>query len=110
MRYKLLGHSGPRVSELCLGTMIFGEEWGWGAGKDESRRIFDYWLHAWDGMTPVEEVMRAFDDLVRAGKVLYARVRSQVALGSAAMPAPRAARSTRARRSRSASGVRGRGS
>jgi aryl-alcohol dehydrogenase-like predicted oxidoreductase len=25
----------------------------------------------WDGMTPVEEVMRALDDLVRAGKVLY---------------------------------------
>jgi aryl-alcohol dehydrogenase-like predicted oxidoreductase len=30
-----------------------------------------YWLHMWDSMTPVEEVMRAFDDLVRAGKVLY---------------------------------------
>jgi aryl-alcohol dehydrogenase-like predicted oxidoreductase len=29
------------------------------------------WLHAWDFTTPVEEVMRAFDDLVRAGKVLY---------------------------------------
>jgi len=150
MRYKLLGRSGLRVSELCLGTMTFGEEWGWGASRDESRKIFDafveaggnfldtankytegtsekllgdfvksdrgrfvvatkytssmrdgdpngggnhrkamvegleaslrrlgtdyvdlYWLHAWDAMTPVEEVMRAFDDLVRAGKVLY---------------------------------------
>jgi len=30
-----------------------------------------YWLHAWDYTTPVEEVMRALDDLVRAGKVLY---------------------------------------
>ena len=30
-----------------------------------------YYLHAWDGTTPVDEVMRAFDDLVRAGKVLY---------------------------------------
>ena len=29
------------------------------------------WLHIWDQITPVEEVMRAFDDLVRAGKVLY---------------------------------------
>jgi aryl-alcohol dehydrogenase-like predicted oxidoreductase len=29
------------------------------------------YLHAWDGMTPVEEVVRALDDLVRAGKVLY---------------------------------------
>lgn len=31
-----------------------------------------YYLHAWDnGRTPIDEVMRAFDDLVRAGKVLY---------------------------------------
>ena len=153
MRYKLLGNSGLRVSELCLGAMTFGEEWGWGASRDESRRIFDafaeaggnfidtankytegnseklvgefmgrdrerfvlatkytcsmrsgdpnaggnhrksmvqsleaslkrlstdyvdlYWLHAWDYMTPVEEVMRAFDDLVRSGKVLYAGI------------------------------------
>jgi len=154
MRYKLLGKSGLRVSELCLGTMTFGEDWGWGASKDESRQIFDafvsadgnfidtangytdgssekivgdfiatdrerfvvatkysfplamndkagnpngsgnhrknmmqslegslkrlntdyidlFWLHAWDFMTPIEEVMRAFDDLVRSGKVLY---------------------------------------
>jgi aryl-alcohol dehydrogenase-like predicted oxidoreductase len=150
MRYKLLGRSGLRVSELCLGTMTFGDDWGWGAPKDESKRIFDMfadaggnfidtannytngtsekfvgefvkgdrdhfviatkytlnergtdpnfggnhrknmrrsiegslsrldtdhidllWLHMWDGMTPVEEVMRALDDLVREGKVLY---------------------------------------
>src|SRR6185437_11700431 len=30
-----------------------------------------YWLHVWDGLTPIEEVMRALDDVVRAGKVLY---------------------------------------
>jgi len=150
MNYQLLGRSGLRVSELCLGTMTFGEEWGWGANSEESRAIFDaftaaggnfldtadgytngtsekmvgefasaeraryvlatkfsfnqrrgdpngggnhrknmvqalegslrrlgtdyvdlYWMHAWDEMTPVDEVMRAFDDLVRAGKVLY---------------------------------------
>jgi aryl-alcohol dehydrogenase-like predicted oxidoreductase len=150
MRYRLLGHSGLRVSELCLGTMTFGDDWGWGASPKESRRIFDayaaaggnfidtadiytdghseklvgefvagdrerfvlatkysnsppvgdpnaagnhrknmvqsleaslkrmkvdyidlYWLHAWDFLTPAEEVMRAFDDLVRAGKILY---------------------------------------
>ncbi|OBZ93790.1 aldo/keto reductase [Pararhizobium polonicum] len=29
------------------------------------------YLHAWDNTTPVEEVLRAMDDLVRAGKVLY---------------------------------------
>ncbi len=150
MRYKLLGKSGLRVSELCLGTMTFGEDWGWGSSKEESRKIFDafldvggnfidtanlytngtsesflgefmqgqherivlatkftnsapvndpnaggnqrknmmqsvegslkrlktdyidlYWLHVWDAMTPVDEVMRAFDDLVHQGKVLY---------------------------------------
>jgi aryl-alcohol dehydrogenase-like predicted oxidoreductase len=130
--------------------MTFGDDWGWGAPKDESKKIFDLfvnaggnfidtannytngtsekfigefvkadrdhfviatkytlseramdpnfggnqrknmrrsvegslrrmdtdhidllWLHMWDGMTPVEEVMRALDDLVRDGKVLY---------------------------------------
>lgn len=32
------------------------------------------YLHVWDDATPVEEIMRAFDDLVRAGKVLYAGI------------------------------------
>lgn len=41
MRYKLLGRSGLRVSELCLGTMTFGEDWGWGASKEASREMFD---------------------------------------------------------------------
>jgi aryl-alcohol dehydrogenase-like predicted oxidoreductase len=150
MKYRLFGNSGLRVSEVSLGTMTFGEDWGWGAAKDESRKIYDayraaggnfidtanlytngssetlvgefirdhrqsvvlatkytnanagndpnaagnhrksmvqalegslrrlktdyidlYWLHIWDQMTPVEEVIRAFDDLVRQGKVLY---------------------------------------
>lgn len=150
MNYKLFGNSGLRVSELCLGTMTFGEELGWGANKDESRKMFDaftasngnfidtadfytkgtsekmvgefvkadrarfviatkyslhtrpadpngggnhrkhmvealhaslkrlntdyidlYWVHAWDELTPVEEVMRGLDDLVRAGKILH---------------------------------------
>ena len=149
MRYKILGRTGVRVSELCLGTMTFGEDWGWGASREESQAIFDcfveaggnfidtasnytngtseryvgelirsereryvvatkytlsscpddpnaggnhrknmvqslerslkrlgteyvdlFWLHMWDFTTPIEEVMRAFDDLVRAGKVL----------------------------------------
>src|ERR1700751_2479675 len=30
-----------------------------------------YWVHLWDGITPVEEVMRGLDDLIRQGKVLY---------------------------------------
>ena len=149
-RYRLLGRSGLRVSPLSLGTMTFGQEWGFGADREESRRIFtayverggnfidtanqynegtseefigdfskgirdglviatkytlpmgkkdpnsggnhrksmihslerslrrlktDYvdllYLHAWDDTTPPEEIMRAMDDLVRSGKVLY---------------------------------------
>jgi aryl-alcohol dehydrogenase-like predicted oxidoreductase len=30
-----------------------------------------YWVHAWDPLTPIEEMMRALDDMVRAGKILY---------------------------------------
>jgi aryl-alcohol dehydrogenase-like predicted oxidoreductase len=150
MRYTLLGRSGLRVSEVALGTMTFGDAWGWGASAEESRRMFDVyveaggnfidtacnytdgqseeilgelvegdrerlvvatkytltsrredpnaggnhrknlvqtleaslrrlrtdyvdllWLHMWDGMTPVEEVVRTLDDLVSSGKVLY---------------------------------------
>lgn len=152
MKHKLLGKTGLRVSELCLGTMTFGTEWGWGTDKEESRKIFDaftnaggtfvdtanrytegtseeyvgefihadrdhfvlatkytlhdrkdlnfsgnhrknmvrsvegslkrlntdfidvLYLHAWDFTTPVEEVLRGLDDLVRAGKIHYAGI------------------------------------
>ncbi len=46
MRYKLLGRSGLRVSELSLGTMTFGEDWGWGASKMESQKIFEAFAEA----------------------------------------------------------------
>jgi len=150
MRYTLLGNSGLRVSEVALGTMTFGTDWGWGAPAAESAKQFElfaeaggtlidtankytngtsesilgdllatdrehfvvgtkyslnvrdgdlnaggnhrkslvqaleaslrrlrtdhvdiFWLHAWDYLTPPEEVMRALDDQVRLGKVLY---------------------------------------
>jgi aryl-alcohol dehydrogenase-like predicted oxidoreductase len=150
MKFKLLGKSGLRVSELALGAMTFGQDWGWGADPAEARRMFDtyidhggnfidtanqytngeserlvgefagdrrerlvlatkytlttregdpnsggnhrksmarsvegslkrmntdyidlLYLHAWDNTTPVEEILRAMDDLVRSGKVLY---------------------------------------
>ena len=150
--YSLLGRSGLRVSPLCLGTMTFGNQWGWGADHETSHAVFRryieaggnfidtadlytnghseellgqfmkeagnrdrlvvatkftfnafpgdpnaggngrknilralegslrrlqtdyidlYWLHAWDTMTPIEEVLRTFDALVRSGKVRY---------------------------------------
>ena len=151
MRYKLLGNTGLRVSELCLGAMVFGDTRGsWGASKQDAARIVEafaaaggnfidtanyyaageserivgeitraerdrwvlatkytcslrpddpnaggshrksfvqaldaslerlgcdyidvYWVHIWDPLTPVDEVLRCLDDAVRAGKVLY---------------------------------------
>jgi aryl-alcohol dehydrogenase-like predicted oxidoreductase len=41
MRYRLFGPSGIRVSEICLGTMSFGDVWGFGADEKESHRILD---------------------------------------------------------------------
>ncbi|MER5321691.1 aldo/keto reductase [Streptosporangium roseum] len=149
MRYRLLGRTGLRVSEVFLGAMTFGEE-QIGSSPQEARRIFDlygeaggnvidtanfysggrsetilgellagrrdrfvvaskysvsrdggdpnaagshrknltlsleaslrrlgtdyldlYWVHLWDRHTPTEETMRALDDAVRAGKILY---------------------------------------
>ena len=42
--YRLLGQTGLRVSPLCLGTMTFGTEWGWGADLEECRQILDAYL------------------------------------------------------------------
>ncbi len=44
MKYKIFGQTGLRVSELCLGTMTFGEEWGTGNNKQESRKVFDAFI------------------------------------------------------------------
>lgn len=150
MRYRLLGTSGLRVSEVFLGAMTFGEEAGPGASLSECRRMLDayaeaggnvidtaityrngesermvgelleghrdrfvvatkytlsrdradpnasgnhrknlrlsletslqrlhtdyidlYWVHIWDHNTPIEETMRALDDAVREGLILY---------------------------------------
>jgi aryl-alcohol dehydrogenase-like predicted oxidoreductase len=46
MKYRLLGNSGLRVSEIALGTMTFGTEWGTGADKAESQKIFDVYANA----------------------------------------------------------------
>jgi aryl-alcohol dehydrogenase-like predicted oxidoreductase len=43
MNYQLLGKTGLRVADFCLGTMTFGDDWGWGAAKDEARKIYDYY-------------------------------------------------------------------
>src|ERR1035437_4283872 len=46
MKYKLLGRSGLKVSELCLGTMGFGIEGGWGADAATSFSIMDTFTNA----------------------------------------------------------------
>lgn len=154
MKYKLLGRSGLKVSELCLGTMGFGTEAGWGADKESSFEIMEafanaggnfldtaniyklgtsekiigefvskrdrdffviatkytlkdnetnvnasgnnrknmirsveeslkrlqtdfidvLYLHIWDDLTPVDEILRAMDDLMRQGKVNYVAI------------------------------------
>lgn len=154
MKYKLLGRSGLKVSELCLGTMGFGTEGGWGADKETSFKIMEsfaeaggnfldtaniyklgtsekiigefisnrdrdffvlatkytlldnktnpnasgnnrknmmrsveeslkrlqtdfidvLYLHIWDDLTPIDEVLRALDDLIKQGKVNYAAI------------------------------------
>ena len=46
LRYRLLGRSGLRVSELCLGTMSFGDQWGFGADEATSHQILDAYREA----------------------------------------------------------------
>src|SRR4051812_22864957 len=42
--YVTLGRSGLRVSPFTLGTMTFGEDWGWGASPEESKEILAAYL------------------------------------------------------------------
>jgi len=46
MNYRLLGDSGLRVSEMALGTMTFGEDWGWGSAKDEAQKVYSAFCEA----------------------------------------------------------------
>jgi aryl-alcohol dehydrogenase-like predicted oxidoreductase len=46
MKYKVLGNSGLKVSEICLGTMTFGEEFGIGAPEADCRTVYDAYLDA----------------------------------------------------------------
>ena len=80
---------GVRRDRLVIATkftanLFPGDPNAGGAGRkalmaacDESLRRLQtdyidlYWLHGWDKFTPIDETMRALDDLVRAGKVRY---------------------------------------
>jgi len=84
-----IGRTPSKRDRVVIATKFFGNLFaedpnGGGAGaksliaatQDSLRRLqTDYidllWMHAWDRNTPIEETMRALDDLVRAGKVRY---------------------------------------
>ncbi|WP_257461592.1 aldo/keto reductase [Archangium lipolyticum] len=84
-----IGRTPSRRDRVVIATKFFGNLFpedpnGGGAGAkaliasthESLRRLrTDYidllWMHAWDRHTPIEETMRALDDLVRAGKVRY---------------------------------------
>jgi aryl-alcohol dehydrogenase-like predicted oxidoreductase len=72
------------IATKFYGNMFAGDPNGGGAGRkslqaacDESLRRLQtdhidlYWMHCWDRNTPIEETLRALDDLVRAGKIRY---------------------------------------
>src|SRR5580693_4715755 len=72
------------IATKFFGNLYPGDPNGGGAGRkgivaacEQSLRRLQtdyidlYWLHAWDRFTPIDETMRALDDLVRGGKVRY---------------------------------------
>jgi aryl-alcohol dehydrogenase-like predicted oxidoreductase len=72
------------LASKFFGNLFPGDPNGGGAGRsaivaqleETLRRLRTdhvdlYWLHQWDRNTPVEETLRALDDLVRAGKIRY---------------------------------------
>lgn len=46
MKYKILGSTGIKVSELCLGTMTFGTDWNFGADRKVSKQVFELFTEA----------------------------------------------------------------
>lgn len=46
MHYRIFGGTGLRVSELCLGTMTFGDAWAFGASGEDVRKIFARYVDA----------------------------------------------------------------
>jgi aryl-alcohol dehydrogenase-like predicted oxidoreductase len=46
MKYRLLGKSGLRVSETSLGTLTFGEDWGWRSPKAEAQKVYETYREA----------------------------------------------------------------
>lgn len=81
MRYRLLGSSGLRVSELFLGAMIFGEDSSWGADRQESARILDAFLSAGGNVVDTAVNYRDGDSEIILGDLLRDR-RDEVVLAT----------------------------
>lgn len=64
MRYRKLGRTGLKVSELCLGTMTFG----WSVEEDESHRIMDLALDRGINFFDTADVYSRWDPRSYAGK------------------------------------------
>lgn len=73
MRYRLLGRSGLRVSELFLGAMTFGEDFSWGADREEARRILDAYLDAGGNVVDTAVNYRGGDSERILGDLLQGR-------------------------------------
>ncbi|KAA0939326.1 aldo/keto reductase [Streptomyces apricus] len=73
MRYTLLGRSGIRVSEFALGTMTFGEEWGWGADPRTSARLLDVYADAGGNFVDTANVYTGGSSESIVGRALQGR-------------------------------------
>lgn len=88
MRYHLLGRSGLRVSELCLGTMTFGESWGWGANATESRRIFDAYADAGGNFIDTANIYTAGESETILGEIVTPDRRNRTVIATKYTDAP----------------------
>jgi aryl-alcohol dehydrogenase-like predicted oxidoreductase len=83
MRYKLLGKSGVRLSEVALGTMTFGEDWGWGASPAVSARMLDLFADAGGNVIDTADVYTGGSSETILGELLKGR-RDRFVLGTTA--------------------------
>src|SRR5260221_14623262 len=81
MNFRLLGKSGLRVSELCLGTMTFGEDWGWGSPRDEARQIYDAFREAGGDLVDTANVSTNGPSVIFLGEFIFGHL-ERVVLGN----------------------------
>ncbi|WP_305784661.1 aldo/keto reductase [Symbioplanes lichenis] len=73
MRYTLLGRSGLRVSEFALGTMTFGEGWGWGVPEETAARLLDVYADAGGNFVDTADVYTGGTSEEIVGRALRGR-------------------------------------